>query len=61
MLVLFLCSAACTVGMLYYGTALKKPGMFPPKMVMKKRAETLGFGGLLFFLLGLFAWMAGGK
>lgn len=61
MLVLFFCSAACITGMLYYGTALKKPGMFPPKMILKKRAGTLGAGGIFFFFLALIAWMAGGK
>ncbi|WP_282155730.1 hypothetical protein [Cytobacillus gottheilii] len=32
---------------------IKKPGMYPPKYLLKKRAATLGAGGGLLLLLGI--------
>nr|WP_062110446.1 hypothetical protein [Bacillus niameyensis] len=47
------------VGMSYFLVAFQKPGIYPPKRVLKERAKKLGGAGACFLFLGiLFAILA---
>jgi len=37
----------------YFLLAIKKPGMYPPKYILKRRGSSLILAGSGFFLLGL--------
>ncbi|WP_394233253.1 hypothetical protein [Niallia oryzisoli] len=37
---------------IYFVTSIKKPGVYPPKYILKRRSATMAAGGLLFFLIG---------
>jgi len=41
-------------GTFHYLLATKRPGVYPPKPLLKKRAFVLGIGGIFFFIIGLF-------
>ncbi|GAM15042.1 hypothetical protein SAMD00020551_3198 [Mesobacillus selenatarsenatis SF-1] len=49
----FLISVAFFVGAVHHLLALKKPGMYPPKALLRKRAGTLAGGGAIFLLIGI--------
>ncbi len=49
----FLISLLLMVSGGYFILAIKKPGMYPPKYILKKRAIALILLGGAFFLLGL--------
>ncbi|WP_214908924.1 hypothetical protein [Bacillus sp. ISL-55] len=51
--VIFLISVAFFVGAVHHLLALKKPGMYPPKALLRKRAGTLAGGGAIFLLIGI--------
>ena len=50
---LFIISSICFIGVIYNLLALKKPGMYPPKQILRKRASSLAGGGALFLLMGI--------
>lgn len=41
------------MGTVYHLIILKKPGFYPPKPLLKKRAGILALGGLITFFLGM--------
>jgi hypothetical protein len=54
----FALSAILFFGMLHYIMAIQKPGMYPPKNILKRRAGVLGTGGVVALLLGILLWLA---
>ncbi|MDQ0214757.1 hypothetical protein J2S13_001154 [Oikeobacillus pervagus] len=50
---LFALSAVFFFGMFHYIFALYRPGIYPPKNILKKRAGFLGMSGLVTFLIGV--------
>ncbi|HEY4553439.1 MAG TPA: hypothetical protein VIG80_09610 [Bacillaceae bacterium] len=52
MLVFFLLGAILLSGMLHYLAAHQRPGIYPPKRILKQRARTLGIAGFAFVVLG---------
>lgn len=50
---LFIIGALLLVGMIHYFLAHQRPGIYPPKRILKQRAVTLGGVGTLFIILGL--------
>jgi hypothetical protein len=50
--ILFICSAIFIMTALHFGLALIKPGVYPPKQVLKVRALTLGCAGGILLLIG---------
>lgn len=51
--VVFLISVACFAGAVHHLLASKKPGMYPPKALLRKRAGALAGGGAIFLLIGM--------
>jgi hypothetical protein len=51
---LFTLSMVLIFGAVYNTMSIKKPGFYPPKQVLKRRAFTLALAGLIFLLLGMF-------
>lgn len=49
--ILLLLSILLIVGAIWNVLALKRPGFYPPKQVLKKRAAALAGGGAIFLLL----------
>ncbi|NYE05579.1 hypothetical protein F4694_002332 [Bacillus niacini] len=49
--ILFLLSILLFFGAIWNALALKRPGFYPPKQVLKKRAAALAGGGAIFLLL----------
>ncbi len=49
--VLFLLSILLFVGAILNALALKRPGFYPPKQVLKKRSAALAGGGAIFLLV----------
>ncbi|MGR3763438.1 hypothetical protein [Rossellomorea sp. NS-SX7] len=49
--VLFLC-------MVYNFIKIQRPGMYPPKNMLKRRASIMGTGGVITFLIGVLFWFA---
>ncbi|WP_335872023.1 hypothetical protein [Bacillus sp. 2205SS5-2] len=45
-------------GTFHYILASQKPGMYPPKNLLKRRASVLAGGGCIVFILGLLLWFA---
>lgn len=52
-IVLFIVSVFFLVGAIYFFGELAKPGVYPPKKVLKKRCIAFIGGAVVFFLLGL--------
>jgi hypothetical protein len=48
---LFALCGVLFLGAVYYMLASKKPGVYPPKAILKKRAGALAGAGAVFFLL----------
>ncbi|MGD6855439.1 hypothetical protein ACQCVO_10230 [Bacillus infantis] len=48
---LFALCGVLFLGAVYYMLASKKPGVYPPKSILRKRAVALGGAGAFFFLL----------
>jgi hypothetical protein len=51
--VLFLLSILFFTGAIWNALALKRPGFYPPKQVLKKRATALAGGGVVFLLVSM--------
>lgn len=51
-IVLFFISAILFFGTIHFWLAYKRPGVYPPKQVMKSRALTLAGAGGVLFLIG---------
>ncbi|WHY02022.1 hypothetical protein [Neobacillus sp. DY30] len=49
--VLFLLSISLFVGAIWNALALKRPGFYPPKQILKKRAAALAGGGIIILLV----------
>ncbi|MFE8700233.1 hypothetical protein ACFYKX_06400 [Cytobacillus sp. FJAT-54145] len=49
----FVLSAVLFCGTFYNIMALQKPGFYPPKKILKKRAGALAGGGALFLIIGM--------
>ncbi|MDZ5470206.1 hypothetical protein SM124_00460 [Bacillus sp. 31A1R] len=49
----FTISIVLFLGTFYHVIAIQKPGFYPPKVVLKKRASALASGGGVFLLLGI--------
>jgi hypothetical protein len=52
MTVLIIISVLLLLGALKYLLDLSKPGVYPPKQLLKKRAVTLAGGGVIFLVIG---------
>nr|WP_026582383.1 hypothetical protein [Bacillus sp. J33] len=50
---LFALSVVLFLGGINFLLLIKKPGVYPPKYVLKKRAAALAAGGAVLFLLAL--------
>lgn len=50
---IFALSVVLFLGGIHFFLSIKKPGVYPPKYVLKKRAAALAAGGAFLFLLGL--------
>ncbi|GLB58803.1 hypothetical protein NCCP133_09360 [Cytobacillus sp. NCCP-133] len=50
---LFAFSVVLFLGGIHFLLSIKKPGVYPPKYVLKKRAAALAAGGAVLFLLAL--------
>lgn len=51
--ILFLLSVLLFVGAIWNTLALKRPGFYPPKQVLKKRASALAGGGGIFLIVAI--------
>jgi hypothetical protein len=51
--IFFILSAILFLGAVKFFVDLQRPGVFPPKQVLKKRAGTLAAGGGICLLIGL--------
>jgi hypothetical protein len=40
-------------GMIHFFLASKRPGVYPPRNILKKRSVTLALGGTLFLCMGI--------
>ncbi|KPL61525.1 hypothetical protein [Rossellomorea vietnamensis] len=54
----FALSTVLFLSMVYNFISIQRPGMYPPKNILKKRATILGAGGLITFLIGILLWFA---
>ncbi|PFA62571.1 hypothetical protein CN378_20315 [Bacillus sp. AFS015802] len=54
----FALSGVLFLSMVYNFISIQRPGMYPPKNILKKRATILGSGGLITFLIGILFWFA---
>ncbi|WP_077211104.1 hypothetical protein [Bacillus dakarensis] len=50
---LFAFSTVLFLGAFYHIISITKPGFYPPKKILKKRAGGLAFGGVIFFAIGI--------
>ncbi|MEI5906452.1 hypothetical protein WAK64_05210 [Bacillus spongiae] len=53
----FALSIVLFFGTFHYLLASQKPGMYPPKNIVKKRAVLLGSAGAIVFVIGLILWL----
>ena len=51
--ILFLLSVLLFVGAIWNTLALKRPGFYPPKQVLKKRASALAGGGGILLIVAI--------
>ena len=52
----FTIGAVLIAGGVYFMLAMRKPGFYPPKYILKKRAAALGAGGIVLLLMGAFMY-----
>jgi hypothetical protein len=57
-LVLFIASFIFFVGVIHNLLGLKKPGIYPPKQLLRKRAGSLAVGAVFFLLIGIVFYAA---
>ncbi|WP_409304552.1 hypothetical protein [Peribacillus sp. SCS-155] len=48
----FILSCICIAGMFYFISKLNSPGIYPPKIIIKKNARMLGAAAVFLFFLG---------
>lgn len=53
----FLVSFAMFAGAVHNLLALNKPGMYPPKVLLRKRAGSLAGGGAIFLFIGIIFYL----
>ncbi len=53
----FALSGVLFLGMIHYFLATHKPGMYPPKKVLRKRAGVLASSGAFCLILGVLFWL----
>lgn len=53
MTIVFFLGVILLIGMLYYIASYRKPGIYPPKKILKQRAVTLGVAGIIFIIIGI--------
>jgi hypothetical protein len=51
--VIFAISILLFMGMAHFFFASKRPGVYPPKYILRRRAGSLAMGGILFLLIGI--------
>jgi hypothetical protein len=51
--ILFLLSVLLFIGAIWNTLALRRPGFYPPKQVLKKRASSLAGGGGVFLVVAI--------
>jgi hypothetical protein len=49
---LFGVSILLFLGTIHYFLASRRPGVYPPRNILRKRSSTLAIGGTLFLMLG---------
>ena len=52
-IILFFVSAICFLATIYFGLAVLRPGVFPPKQVLKSRALVSGCTGGISLIIGI--------
>jgi hypothetical protein len=50
--IFFALSILSFLASIHFLASIKKPGVYPPKYILKRRSVTMAAGGLLFFLIG---------
>lgn len=53
----FALSAVLFFGMFHYLMSSRKPGIYPPKHLLRKRAGGMGVVGAAFFIIGIILYM----
>jgi hypothetical protein len=53
-IIFFIFSAILLLGAFKYFLELTRPGVYPPKQILKKRAAALSGGGGIFLLIAVF-------
>ncbi|KAA9031651.1 hypothetical protein F4V44_00990 [Niallia endozanthoxylica] len=48
----FFLSILSFLASIHFLVSIKKPGVYPPKYMLKKRSVAMAAGGLIFFLIG---------
>ncbi|MBS4210696.1 hypothetical protein [Bacillus sp. FJAT-50079] len=51
--VIFFLAALLLAGMLHYVASQRRPGIYPPKKILKQRAMTLGGAGFICLVIGV--------
>lgn len=54
--VFFTIGTILIAGGIYFLLAIKKPGFYPPKYILRKRAAALGAAGIVLLLMGAFMY-----
>ncbi|XXM73987.1 hypothetical protein ACQ0QQ_08905 [Lysinibacillus sphaericus] len=54
----FALSVVLFLSMVYNFIGIQRPGIYPPKNMLKRRAAMLGSGGVISFLIGILFWFA---
>jgi ABC-type transport system involved in cytochrome c biogenesis permease subunit len=52
-IILFIVSAILFMATLYYGLAFLRPGVYPPKQLLKNRALAAGSAGVILLVIGI--------
>lgn len=52
MIVFFFLSILSFLTSIHFLVSIKKPGVYPPKYILKRRSAAMATGGLVFFLIG---------
>ncbi|WP_442599079.1 hypothetical protein [Neobacillus sp. D3-1R] len=53
MFIIFALSILFFLGMAHFFFASKRPGVYPPKYILRRRAGAFAMGGILFLLIGI--------
>jgi len=48
----FFLSILSFLASIHFLVSIKKPGVYPPKYMLKRRSAAMATGGLIFFLIG---------